>query len=180
MSIEEVGLKDAFIYHPDVFGDNRGWFMESYSVEKLPNKEIVYIQDNHSYSQKKGVIRGLHIQLPPHTQSKLIRCLRGEILDVIVDVRKSSPTYLKSAKVKLSEENKNILFVPKGFLHGFVTLTDDVEVAYKVDALYNKASERGVLFNDPLFAIDWGIENPILSEKDSLAPLYNDSDIDIK
>lgn len=174
MNIEYLDVKDAFIYHPDVFGDNRGWFMESFSQKKMPN-DIEYIQDNHSYSKGKGVLRGLHIQCPPYTQSKLIRCTRGEILDVIVDIRKSSPTYLKHAKINLSDKNFNILFVPKGFLHGFVTLTDEVEVQYKVDAFYNKESERSIRFDDPLFNIDWGKGDFIMSEKDKNAPFYNDS-----
>lgn len=171
MDIENLELKDAFIIHPDVFRDDRGWFMESFSTQKMPNN-ITYIQDNHSFSKGKGVLRGLHIQLPPFTQSKLIRCTRGKILDVIVDVRESSPSYLNHKKIILSDENFNILFVPKGFLHGFVTLAENVEVQYKVDAFYNKESERSVLYNDPLFGIDWGQGEFILSEKDKKAPLY--------
>lgn len=177
MKIEQTGLKDAFIIHPDVYNDERGWFMESYSTRTFPNENIIFIQDNHSFSREKGVIRGLHIQNAPYTQSKLIRCVRGTINDVIVDVRPASATYLKHALVRLSEDNKDMLFIPKGFLHGFVTITDNVEVCYKVDALYNKASERSVLYSDPLFNIDWGVQNFILSDKDKNAPLYKDADI---
>ena len=177
MKIEKTGLKDAFLIIPDVFGDNRGWFMETYSKEKL--KEITgveFVQDNQSYSSQKGIIRGLHCQTNPHCQTKLIRCTRGEICDIIVDIRKGSPTYKKWIKVVLTEENKKQLFIPKGFLHGFVTLTDDVEVQYKVDDYYSKPNDRSVKFDDPEFGVDWGVDNPILSEKDKNAPLFKDSD----
>lgn len=177
MSIEKLKLNDAFVYIPRVFEDNRGWFMESYNIDKFPNPSVCYIQENHSYSKEKGTIRGLHIQLPPYTQSKLIRCIRGELLDVIVDIRKDSSTYLQVEKIVLSEKNKKVLFVPRGFLHGFLTLTDDVEVIYKVDNVYNRESERSVLYSDPLFKMEWGIDNPIVSEKDKLAPLYFESDV---
>lgn len=169
MTIEYLDLKDAYIYHPYVFKDNRGWFFESYSEKKLPGS-VVYVQDNHSYSKGKGVFRGLHIQLPPFTQSKLIRCTKGEIIDVIVDVRESSPTFLKHRMIHLSADNFNEVFVPKGFLHGFLTISDEVEVQYKVDALYNKASERSVRFDDKTLGIDLGWKGDlIMSEKDKNA-----------
>ena len=177
MQIEQTYLKDAFIIHPDVYKDERGWFTESYSISSFPLDDVVFIQNNHSYSAKKGVIRGLHIQNAPYTQSKLIRCIRGAINDVIVDVRPSSPTYLKHIVVLLSQDNMNELFIPKGFLHGFVTLTDDVEVCYKVDAVYNKNSERSVLFSDSLFNINWGEGEFTLSAKDKAAPLFSNADI---
>lgn len=177
MHIEQTLLKDAFLIHPDVYKDDRGWFTESYSVSSFPLKDVVFIQDNHSYSAKKGVIRGLHIQNAPYTQSKLIRCIRGAIKDVIVDIRPSSPTYLKHISVCLSRDNMDMLFVPKGFLHGFITLTDDVEVCYKVDAVYNKNSERSVLYNDPELNINWGDGTFVLSEKDKSAPLLKNANI---
>lgn len=177
MKIENTELKDAFIITPDVFGDSRGWFMETYSKAKLAEiTDIEFVQDNQSYSSQKGIVRGLHCQTNPHCQTKLIRCTKGEIYDVIVDIRKGSPTYKKWIKVLLSEENKKQLFIPKGFLHGFMTLTDDVEVQYKVDDFYSKECDRSVKFNDPEFGVDWGIDNPILSDKDKNAPLYADSD----
>lgn len=178
MKITYTSLKDAYTAEPEVFGDNRGWFMESYNAEKMPQPQPLYIQDNHSYSSTKGVVRGLHCQADPYCQAKLVRCTRGSIYDVIVDVRKGSPTYMQWTKVLLSEENKMQLFVPKGFLHGFVTLTDNVEVQYKVDAPYNKQSERGVIWNDPDLAIDWGVTNPILSEKDGKSPRLKDAGLE--
>ena len=181
MQIEKTELKDAYIITPDCFGDSRGWFMETYSKEKLKEiTNIEFVQDNQSYSSQKGILRGLHCQTNPHCQTKLIRCTRGEILDVIVDIRKGSPTYKKWIKVVLTAENKKQLYIPKGFLHGFVTLTDDVEVQYKVDDYYSKECDRSVKFNDPEFAVEWGIEDPILSDKDKNAPLYSDSDCDFE
>lgn len=176
MKIDNLELKDAFVIHPSVFSDNRGWFMESYNESSFPIK-TTFIQDNHSMSVKKNTIRGLHIQCSPYLQAKLVRCVRGGIYDIIVDVRPSSPTYLKSQKILLTEENKDILFVPRGFLHGFVTLFENTEVMYKVDNVYNKESERSILYSDPLFNIDWGEGDFILSEKDLKAPLYKNSDL---
>lgn len=178
MKITNTIFEDAFIIEPTVFGDHRGWFMETYSMKKIEEAtKTEFIQDNHSYSAKKGVIRGLHFQNNPMAQTKLIRCTRGKIYDVIVDLRRESKTYLKWIKVELSEENKKQLLIPKGFAHGFVTLTDDVEVQYKVDNYYSKECDRSVRWNDPLFGIDWGIEDPQLSDKDLNAPFYKDSDV---
>lgn len=177
MNIEKTELKDAYIITPNVFGDSRGWFMETYSKKALENTiDIEFVQDNQSYSSKKGIIRGLHCQTNPHCQSKLIRCTKGEIYDVIVDIRKGSPTYMKWIKVLLTAENKKQLFIPKGFLHGFETLTDEVEVQYKVDDFYSKECDRSVKFDDPAFAIDWQTKNPVVSDKDLNAPLFKDSD----
>ncbi|MCR1809491.1 dTDP-4-dehydrorhamnose 3,5-epimerase, partial [Haploplasma modicum] len=136
----ETGINDLFIIEPNVFGDNRGWFTESYNKEsfKKIGINIDFIQDNHSYSKEKGVLRGLHLQTNPKAQTKLVRCTKGKILDVAVDLRRNSPTYLKHFAVELSEENKLQLLIPKGFAHGFVTLTSDVEVQYKVDEYYSK------------------------------------------
>lgn len=180
MKITETELKDAYIIEPQVFGDNRGWFMESYNEQKLRDGGVnvpAFIQDNHSFSAQKGIVRGLHCQLNPHSQTKLIRCTRGEIYDVIVDIRKNSPSYKKWIKVLLSAENKKQLYIPKGFLHGFVTLSDDVEVMYKVDEYYDKASDRSIRFDDPELGVDWGISAPVLSDKDKNAPLLKDSDV---
>ena len=180
MKVIKTELDGAYIIEPQVFGDNRGWFTETFSAAKLKESGIEvpeFVQDNHSYSAGKGIIRGLHCQLDPHSQTKLIRCTRGEIYDVIVDIREGSPTYKKWIKVFLSSENKLQLYIPQGFLHGFVTLTNDVEVQYKVDNYYNKSADRSVKFDDPEFGIDWGVVNPVLSDKDKNAPLLKDSDV---
>lgn len=180
MKVIATELKDAYIIEPQVFGDSRGWFMETFSAEKLRTGGIPvgeFVQDNQSYSAQKGIVRGLHCQLDPYCQTKLIRCTKGEIYDIIVDVRQGSPTYRKWIKVLLTADNKRQLYIPKGFLHGFLTLTDDVEVQYKVDAYYNKSADRSIRFDDAEFGVDWGIEQPILSEKDKNAPLYLDSDV---
>lgn len=177
MKITATDLVGAFIIEPDVHGDARGWFMETYTQNKMGDlARVNFVQDNQSYSAQKGILRGLHCQINPHCQTKLIRCTRGEIADVIVDIRRGSPTYKKWIKVILSADNKKQLFIPKGFLHGFVTLTDDVEVQYKVDDYYNKECDRSVKFNDKAFGVEWGVENPILSAKDQNAPLFADSD----
>lgn len=182
MKAIKTDVDGAIIIEPDVFGDNRGWFMESYSKRKMKEIgiDIDFVQDNRSFSTKKGVIRGLHCQKNPTAQSKLLTCIRGEIYDVAVDVRKGSPTYMKWSKVKLTGDNKKFFFIPKGCLHGFVTLTDEVEVMYKVDEFYSPSDDRSVKYNDLAFGIDWGIENPILSEKDLSAPLFADSDVDFE
>ncbi|MCH3909291.1 MAG: dTDP-4-dehydrorhamnose 3,5-epimerase [Bacilli bacterium] len=179
MIIEKTILQDAFIITPDVFGDNRGYFFESFSKNKYDYIfDGEFIQDNQSLSTKKGVIRGLHCQSGQFSQTKLVRVVEGAVDDVIVDVRKGSPSYLKWIRVRLSSDNQKQLLIPKGFLHAFVTITDNVIFCYKVDEYYNKASERGVLYNDPMFGIDWGVDNPILSDKDKTNPLFSNTDID--
>lgn len=180
MTLTETAINGVFEIEPKIFGDNRGWFYESYSKEKFEKLGITadFIQDNRSFSAQKGTLRGLHCQTNPKAQAKLITCLKGAILDVAVDIRKGSPTYMKWVAVELTEENKKMLFIPKGCLHGFVTLTDNVEVTYKVDELYSPENDRSVRFDDPAFGVEWGCENPVLSEKDKNAPLYADSDVD--
>lgn len=179
MKAIKTKVDGAIIIEPDVFGDNRGWFMESYSKKKLADAgiDVDFVQDNRSFSAEKGTLRGLHCQLNPTAQSKLITCIRGKILDVAVDIRKGSPTYMQWESVELSGENKNMFFIPKGCLHGFVTLTDDVEVMYKVDEFYSPADDRSVRFDDPELGVEWGVGNPILSQKDMNAPLLKDSDV---
>ncbi len=179
MTLNKTAVEGVFEIEPQVFGDNRGWFYESYSKEKFEKLGITaeFIQDNRSFSAQKGTLRGLHCQTDPKAQSKLITCLKGAILDVAVDIRKGSPTYMKWVAVELNEENKKMLFIPKGCLHGFVTLTDNVEVTYKVDELYSPENDRSVCFCDPEIGVEWGIENPVLSEKDKKAPLLKDSDV---
>ncbi len=182
MNVIETGLVDAYILEPRVFGDNRGWFMESWSEKTMEDAGFHYnfVQDNHSFSAQKGTLRGLHFQKGDAAQAKLVRCVKGAIMDVIVDMREGSPTYKKWIKVELSEENKRQLLVPRGFLHGFVTLTENVEFLYKVDNLYNAQADRNIIWNDTEIGVDWGIENPILSEKDKNAPTLSESDIDFQ
>lgn len=180
MKLKETGIEGLVVIEPDVHGDHRGWFMETYSKPKFEELGITceFVQDNQSFSAQKGTLRGLHFQKNPMAQSKLLRCTQGKILDVAVDLRKNSPTYKKWYAVELSAENKWMFFMPRGMGHGFVTLSDDVEVQYKVDAVYSPACDRSIRFDDPQIGVDWGIENPILSEKDLQAPLLADSDVD--
>lgn len=182
MKIVKTDISEVLIIEPDCFGDERGWFMESYSKNKFRELGITneFVQDNHSMSQKKGTLRGLHFQNHPYAQAKLVRCTKGEVIDVAVDLRKGSPTYKKWVSVKLSAENKKMFYIPSGFAHGFLCLSDDVEFQYKVDNPYSKDCDRGIRYDDPSIGVDWGtlldgIE-PILSEKDKNGPLLIDSD----
>lgn len=165
------------VYEPKVFGDDRGYFFESYNEQVFQAHGVNYrfIQDNQARSSY-GVVRGLHFQLAPHAQTKLIRALEGSILDVVVDIRKGSPSYGKVYSIELSAENKRQLLVPKGFAHGYSVLSETAEVLYKCDAFYNKAAEGGVLFNDPVLAIDWKIpaDKMLLSDKDKVYPAFAD------
>ncbi len=167
MEIQSTPIEDLKIIKPDVFFDNRGYFYESYSEKKFSDIGITnkFVQDNESKSQK-GVVRGLHFQNPPYCQAKLIRVIKGEVLDVAVDLRKNSKTYGQHFKVILNEDNKLMFYIPKGFAHGFLTLKDDTIFSYKCDEFYNKQSEGGIMWNDSSLGIDWGIDNPITSEKD--------------
>ncbi len=172
-------MDDVLIIEPKVFGDHRGWFTETYSRKTLEELglKVDFVQDNHSFSASKGTLRGLHFQLDPKAQTKLVRCTSGRILDVAVDLRKGSPTYKEWVAVELSSDNKRQLLIPKGFAHGFLALTGNVEVQYKVDEYYAPELDRSVRFDDPEIGIHWGIENPILSDKDRNAPLLRDSDV---
>jgi dTDP-4-dehydrorhamnose 3,5-epimerase len=176
MKVTETELKDVYIIEPQVFGDHRGWFMESYSKAKLAEASIDcdFVQDNQSFSAQKGTLRGLHYQLNPKCQAKMLRCTKGAILDVAVDIRKGSPMYKKWVAVELSAENKKQLFIPRGFAHGFVTLTDDVEVQYKADNYYAPECDGNILYNDPDIGVEWGEGEFILSEKDKKAPLLKE------
>lgn len=179
MKLIETKLEGILIVEPDVFGDHRGWFMETYNKEKYKQAglEINFLQNNQSYSATKGTLRGLHYQLSPKEQTKLVRCTRGAIFDVTVDIRKGSPSYGQWFGIKLTAENKKQLLVAKGFAHGFMTLTEDVEVQYKVDELYSPEYDRGILWNDPIIGIEWPIEiQPILSAKDEIAPLLSEAE----
>ena len=167
MKITPLALKGALLLEPKVFFDNRGYFYESFSEPVMHKLGITFkfVQDNQSMSIK-GVLRGLHYQNPPFGQGKLVRVTRGAVDDVIVDIRKQSPTFGQSLSVRLDTENRYILWIPEGFAHGFLSLEDHTELMYKVTNVYNKESESGIIWNDPDLAIDWGITNPIVSEKD--------------
>jgi len=173
MKIIETPLKGLLIIEPQVFKDERGYFYESYNQEKFFKAGIrdVFVQDNQSLSQK-NVVRGLHFQHPPYAQAKLVRVIKGSVYDVVVDIRKDSPTYGQSFGIELTEENFLMLYVPVGFAHGFATLQDNTIFAYKCSAFYNKASEDTILWNDPTLNIDWKVQNPILSEKDKQGKLF--------
>lgn len=179
MDVTKTNLDGVLLIEPTVFSDDRGWFMETYSSVKYKQIgiDVEFIQDNQSFSQQKGILRGVHFQNNPMAQSKLIRCTRGKILDIAVDLRKGSPTYKESFGVELSEENKRQLFIPQGFGHGFLTLSDDVEVQYKCDNLYNKEFDRSIRFDDPELNIEWPKMEYILSQKDIQAPTFAHSDV---
>ena len=180
MKVVATEIEDLFIIEPQVFGDSRGWFMESWSQKKMEEAGLFYnfVQDNHSFSAVKGTLRGLHFQKGSSSQAKLVRCVRGAVLDVAVDLRKNSKTYKKWVGCILSEENKKQFLIPRGFAHGFLTLTDNVEFVYKADNYYDPQADRNIIWNDEEINIDWGIENPILSEKDKKAPKLSESDVD--
>ena len=170
MEIKEIYLKGVYLVYPKVFEDSRGYFFESYNkqdFDKLGIKDC-FVQDNQSLSDK-DVLRGIHFQKEPFAQGKLVRVLQGSVLDVIVDIRKDSPTYGKHFKQILSETNKLTIWIPTGFAHGFLTLENKTVFFYKCTQYYNKESESSILWNDPKLGIDWGIQYPVVSEKDSKA-----------
>ncbi|MFM1963144.1 MAG: dTDP-4-dehydrorhamnose 3,5-epimerase [Bacteroidota bacterium] len=173
MKVELTGFEGLQVLTPAVYSDERGFFFESYNVERFEKEGLMnqWLQDNQSYS-RKGVIRGLHFQKPPHAQAKLVRVLSGRILDVVVDLRSGQPTYGKVFTIELTAENKMQLLIPRGFAHGFSVLSETAEVMYKCDGLYNKSSELGIKYNDPILKIDWQISEAevIVSEKDQQLP----------
>lgn len=177
MPFIKTDIPDLLVFEPTVFKDSRGYFMESYNEKTFSEGGVPlrFIQDNQAGSTY-GVIRGLHYQLDPHAQSKLVRVLAGAILDVAVDIRKGSPTFGKVFSIELSAENKKQLLVPKGFAHGYSVLSETAEVFYKCDYYYNKGAEGGILYNDPALAIDWRIpaEKQVISDKDRVHPLFAD------
>jgi len=177
MPFIQTPIPDLLVFAPKVIEDSRGYFFESFNLKTYQEEgiEIKFVQDNQSSSQN-GVIRGLHYQLNPHAQVKLIRVLVGRILDVAVDIRKNSPTFGKSFSIELSADNKKQLFIPAGFAHGFSVLSGHAEVLYKCDSFYSKESEGGILYNDPLLNIDWKTPSgkEIVSEKDKGLPLFAD------
>ena len=174
MKATETKLKGCFILEPTIFEDKRGYFFESFNQEKfnsLINKQVDFVQDNESFSSK-GVLRGLHYQVGEYAQAKLVRVIKGKVLDVAVDVRANSKTFGQHVAVELSEDNKKQLFVPRGFAHGFIVLSDTAIFSYKCDNLYNKASEGGIIYNDPKLNIDWQLPEKklLVSEKDVILP----------
>lgn len=173
MNVTPLKLEGAYLLEPVVHEDHRGFFMESYneSVMKKNGISISFIQDNQALSKEAGVLRGLHYQLNPKAQTKLIRVLTGAIYDVIVDIRRSSPTFGQWVGVIISEKNKRQLLVPKGFAHGYCTLVPDTQVFYKVDEYYSPEHDRGILWNDTDLNIDWPVSDPLLSVKDEKQPI---------
>lgn len=175
MEWKSTALSDVWIIEPTLFHDDRGYFFESYQEKEFADHGITdqFIQDNHSFS-KKNVVRGLHFQKPPFAQSKLVRVIQGEVYDVVVDLRPSSETFGQSFGTTLSAENKKMLYVPKGFAHGFCVISDTAEFVYKCGGIYHKPSESGILWNDPELAIEWPIKAPeaIVSDKDQQLPKF--------
>jgi dTDP-4-dehydrorhamnose 3,5-epimerase len=174
-------LPEVFIIEPDVFEDERGWFSETWTRRRYAELgiDVDFVQDNEAWSEKAGVLRGLHFQNEPSTQAKLIRVISGRIFDVAVDIRKGSPYYLKWVGVELSSENRHQFFIPAGFAHGYLTLTDGAQVAYKCDQYYDPERDRRIRYDDPDIGVDWkkwGISDPILSGNDRKAPLLRDCD----
>lgn len=180
MRVTPTALDAVLLLEPTVFGDTRGFFLESYNehhFNEAIGREVRFVQDNHSRSTK-GVLRGLHYQLPPNDQAKLVRVVAGTIFDVAVDIRRSSPTFGKWVGVVLSAENQRQLWIPEGFAHGFLTLSESADVLYKTSSYYWPAGEAAVLWNDPALAIEWPSScEPLLSQKDKFAPLLQDASL---
>lgn len=180
MKVLKTAIEGLLIIDPTVFGDSRGYFFESYNKQRFNEAtglDIDFVQDNQSKSCY-GVLRGLHFQKPPYAQSKLVRCVRGKVLDVAVDIRKSSPTFGKYVAVELTEDNHRQLFIPHGFAHGFVVLSEEAIFQYKCDNFYHKESEGAIAWNDPEINIDWTIpfDDVMLSDKDKVNPLLKDAE----
>ncbi|MGD1848598.1 MAG: dTDP-4-dehydrorhamnose 3,5-epimerase [Salibacteraceae bacterium] len=175
MQVQNTPLEGLKVIHPRVFNDPRGYFYESYNQEtfRAAGLDLYFVQDNQSLSQR-GVLRGLHLQNPPFAQGKLVRVIAGSVLDVVVDVRRASSTYGQSYTHELNGDNKTMLWIPPGFAHGFLTLENDTVFSYKCTAVYNKESERGIRWNDPALKIDWGIADPLVSDKDLELPPFAD------
>ena len=165
MNLIKTKLEGVYILEPRVFGDERGWFMETYSKIKTPEIARDFVQDNHSYSKEKGILRGIHFQNGEHAQAKLVRCVRGAVLDVAVDLRKGSPTYMQWEAVELSAENKKQFFIPKNFAHGFIVLSDYAEFAYKCTDFYHPNDEGGLYFDDPEIGVEWPMPEGMTKEE---------------
>ena len=181
MNVIETKIEDLFILEPKVFGDERGYFFESYTkrvLDDLVGTEYEFVQDNESKSSY-GVLRGLHYQLAPHSQTKLVRVLQGRVYDVAVDIRKDSPTYAEWVGAELSSENKKQFLIPKGFAHGFCVLSETATFAYKCDGYYRPEAERGIVYNDPTLAINWKVKDGdiLVSDKDRVLPELADAEM---
>lgn len=175
---KKLELPEVILIEASIFPDDRGFFTEIFKASEFKKNGLptTFLQDNFSHSQK-GVIRGLHYQLTPKAQGKLVRVLKGKIIDVAVDIRRNSPTFLKSVAVELSDENNNMLFIPAGFAHGFVALSDEVKFLYKCTEEYSKEHERGIRFDDPDININWRVSDPIVSEKDRNLPFAKNAEV---
>ena len=176
-NFQPLGIPEVILIEPRRFEDPRGFFMETYKCSDFHRNGIHehFVQDNYSRSVK-GVLRGLHFQRNPHVQGKLVQCIRGKVFDVAVDIRKGSPTYMKWISIELSEENNRLFYVPPGFAHGFIVVSDIADVMYKCTGEYSPEDDRGIIWNDPDIQIRWPIQEPVLSEKDSGHPLLRDAD----
>jgi dTDP-4-dehydrorhamnose 3,5-epimerase len=175
MIVKKLSIPDLVIIEPDIFSDDRGYFFESFNSKdfnEIIGREVNFVQDNHSFSLK-NTLRGIHYQLPPFPQGKLVRVIEGSVIDVAVDLRVSSPTFMKWEAVHLDSETKNQFWIPEGFGHGFLVLSETAHFLYKTTDYYNKESEGSVLWNDPTLNIDWSVNLPILSDKDRMAPTIN-------
>jgi len=183
VKIIETPIPGLLILEPRVFADQRGYFLESYNQQKLQEAGIstIFVQDNESKSGR-GVIRGLHYQLAPYSQTKLVRVIQGSVYDVAVDCREGSPTFGQSFGLELSEENKLQFYIPKGFAHGFSVLSETAVFSYKCDALYSPLAERGIRYNDPALKINWGIDSSeaVVSGKDTILPLFGNAELNFK
>ena len=175
MQIKKREMKGVYEINLTAINDKRGFFMRTYAREIFEkfNIDRNWVQENHSCSMKKGIIRGLHFQFPPYCETKLVRCIKGTIFDVFVDLRKNSSTFGRWDSIELSEDNKKMIYIPRGFAHGFCTLADDCEVLYKVDNNYNPEAEGGIIWNDKTLNIKWPTDNPILSQKDANLPTFD-------
>ncbi len=179
MTINETNLQGCFIIEPKVFNDERGYFFETFNRQSFQTSagvDVNFVQDNESASTK-GVLRGLHYQTGEYAQAKLVRVITGTVLDIVVDVRKGSKTYGQHFSIELSEDNKKQLFIPRGFAHGFIVLSETAIFSYKCDNYYNKASEGGIIYNDPILNLDWQLpqERLIISEKDLMLPTFENA-----
>lgn len=174
----ETKIPDVFLIIPKVYEDKRGYFMETYSEKSFHEIGLdnLFVQDNQSFTISKGTLRGIHFQMDPMGQCKIVRVTKGAVRDLAIDLRRGSPTFMQWVMVELSAENKHMLYIPSGFGHGYVTITDNVEFVYKVDNLYSKECDRSIRFDDPELNVDWQVQNPILSEKDLEAPWFKNSD----
>lgn len=177
-TFKKLSLPDVILIEPRVFPDERGFFLESYKSSEFKNAglDVSFVQDNHSLSQK-GVIRGLHYQMPPKAQGKLVRVIKGSVYDVAVDIRRQSPTFLKWVCEELSESNHRMLYIPPGFAHGFAALTDDVHLVYKCTEEYAPQFDRGIRWDDAAINIAWNIDGPIVSDKDKALPIVKDAEV---